>query len=350
MRNYFRMLVVVIAFILTACGGIKIKYFTRINPDGTVFKRVTAIGDSSDIYANPFTFDVNYGWSVSYDTEIDTIKGDTLYVAIAERTFKSAIEAQQTFYRENDTIVQRENVYMTLQQRFRWFFTFNTYRETFEQRFPFKWVSIDDYLTDEQFAYVFRRDTSLVDVYSKKELSQFEEELKRKFGEYHFTSCSYEYINLIETYAKENNYSFTEKAKQDVERFILSKMDYELEFLSVKRLIPKVDSIIGAKWVSDAYRKHYFDMFSNVCSNGVVLWFIDNEDEFTVEVDVSGVVYDTNASTVEGNNVVWSFPGNIFQVKDYNLIVKYRTANIWAFVLTGLIIVFLIGWLFRLKK
>ena len=350
MKNYNWIIVVAVAFALTACGGLKIKYFTRINPDGTIFKRVTAIGDSSDIYADPFTFDLNDGWSVSYDTEIDTIKGDTLYVAIAEKTFESAVEAQKVFYRENDTTLQRENVNLTLQQRFRWFFTFNTYQETFEQRFPFKRVSIDDYLTDEQFAYIFRNDTSVVAGYTKKKLEDFEEELAVNLGKYHFTSCSYEYIELLETLAKENNYSFTEKAKQDVKRYILSKMDYEFEFLPVEKLALKVDSIIGEEWVSDAYRKHYFDRFSAIISDGFVLMFVGNEDEFIVEVDVPGIVYETNASGAEGNNVVWRFPGDIFQVKDYNLIVKYRTTNIWAFVLTGLIILVLIVWLFRRKK
>ncbi len=343
MKQSIRVLIIAIAFVLTACGGMKIKYFTRINSDGSVFKRVTAIGDSSDIYANSFTFDVNDGWRVRYDTEIDTIKGDTLYVAIAEKTFKSAQDAHQGLYRTNDTL-SRENIRINHERKFRWFYTFNTYKETFEQYFTFRHVSIKEFMTEQELDYFLKEDSSLVQGMKKKDIKRFESEIEEKFEEFVLTSVYIEFVRILDVYANENNYPLSYEEKQNIQKIMIVGFD---DFPKLDELCFDVDSIVGHSWVSKAYNEHLFDEFEQICDNRL-FYFMD--DDYVVEIEVPGLLYETNALSINGNKLHWEFDCNQFQFTDCELVAKYRITNIWAFVLTGLIILALIVWLFRRKK
>ena len=109
-KNTMKLKIAVLSLLIgliSACAGkLEFRYYTKINADGSIYKRVVAVGDSSKIYAHPFSFDTNAGWVVSYGTETDAEEGDTLYVAIAERTFSCIDEAGKAMNISGDSICQ----------------------------------------------------------------------------------------------------------------------------------------------------------------------------------------------------------------------------------------------------
>lgn len=323
-------------FLCAGCGEIELRYFTRINPDGSIYKRVVAVGDSSKIYNHPFTFDVNDGWALKYDRQIDSIKGDTLHLAIAERTFPSWQAVQKALYRDMDTL-KRENIQTDCNTEFRWFYSYHTYREVFRQRFPFSRISIDDYLNPDEYNYLIRDDSTIVENMTATEKKQFNEEGEGKFWNYLAKSIYSEYEVLLDTYTEKNALpSLTQEMRVAIEDYIRASLidDSQQDSLHIK-----VDNITGLSWASEAYRDGYFKDFERQMDNNIIL-IADNN--YKVEVETPGLIYETNASELTGNAVKWMFKANAFQYKDLLLEVKYRTTNTWAFILSGMIVVILL--------
>jgi hypothetical protein len=331
-------------FMLAGCGGKEVRYYTRINPDGSIFKRVVIAGDSATVYKNPFAFDVTDGWSVSYDIEIGEDDKDTVHLVMAEKIFQNADIAHASFYRELDTL-EHENIRIEHVSKYRWFYTFHSYKEVFEQKFPFKHVTLTDFLTEDERAYFLEEDTTVLEGLSKEEIKQFEDQGDEKWMDFLFTSLSMEFQLLLQQYADKQGFAISEAQKESIHNYIMSEQDDLPDF---RHLCTIADSIVGAGWVKAAYDENYFSRFEEQCEDDLITL---NADDFIAEIEVPGVLYQSNGHTLEGNKVQWRFEGDQFQYQDLVLEVNYRTTNTWAFILTGcFILIFFTGLLYLRRK
>lgn len=343
MKKKMVCLLFAVMFVVTGCGDLEIKYFTRINPDGSIFKRIVACGDSSRVYNNPFPFQLTKDWTVSYESKVDTVKGDTLFIASAERTFSSWQKAKGIIYRQEDTL-DCENIDIEYGKIFRWFFTYHTYKEIFLQRFPFRHLSIDDYLSPDQYSYLIKDDTTVVADLSAEDRKVFDMEGEERFIEFLGNSLSQEFQRLLDDYATENKLPrISEMQINQLKDYILTSTDGALE---IGLLCGKTDQIIGASWPSQAYELGYFEEFNHSLDKVLV---IGNGRRVEAEIEVPGLVFDTNAHQIDGNVVKWKFRDNEFQYKDYALEVRYRTINLWAILISLIIMLILLGLIFKRK-
>ncbi|TRX65850.1 hypothetical protein [Carboxylicivirga sp. M1479] len=326
---------ILLIFVLSACDDLTFRYFTRINSDGTVYKRVVAEGDSSAVYGQPFSFDVDDGWTVKYDKKIQAEVGDTLFYAIAERTFASVSEVTECFKIENDSVFL-DNIEVTLESKFLWFFTFYEYKEAFIQRFPYRHLSIDDYLSKEEFAYVFMDDTKCVEHMTKEEEKVFDNRSEEKFWQFITNSLAIEFVRLANGYARDNSLDFLNKKDSIFANEIFSSsIENSPEVNDVCLL---VDKRKGVTWLSAAFQSGWFSEFERQIEDEVIL--IDNSD-YSAQLEVPGFIYETNANELEDNVPKWAFKRGGFLYKDMVLVTKYRTINYWAFMLVGLLVVLL---------
>ncbi|WP_289054725.1 hypothetical protein [Carboxylicivirga marina] len=329
--------------LLSACDDLTYRYYTRINADGTVFKRIIAEGDSSDVYDRPFSFDVNKGWKLNYDKRIVEESGDTLFMAIAERTFESIDEVNESLFLKNDS-THKDNIKVVLKRQFAWFFTFHEYRQIYLQRFPFKHVSIDDYLTDSEYAYCILGDTTCIESMTKEEEKALDEKGESKFYDFLSASMGVEFISTLNDYLIDNSLpslSVTDSS------FVMGLFDVSLfDGPILKDICDLIDKRLGKNWISEAYNDGYFTHFEQRTEEESLL--ISNF-EYNAEVEVPGLLYETNATSIEGNTAKWQFTRGAFFYKDLELLLKYRTINYWAFIVVG-ILIFIIVSSFYLKR
>ncbi|WP_430814409.1 hypothetical protein [Carboxylicivirga sp. RSCT41] len=331
-----RCLLITLLFILSACGDVTYRYYTRINDDGTVFKRVIAEGDSSQVYKNPFSFDINEGWNLSYDKMIDKENGDTIFMAIAEKTFESVGAVNQSLYLSNDS-THKDNIKSELKSSFAWFYNFHEYTETYLQRFPFHHLSIDDYLNEEEYAYLFAGDTSCVETMTDLEKEAFDEQGELKFWKFMTASLGIEYFNLLNNYASANGKGALGGGDS---LFVMQIFESSIEDgPELEELCQLMDKRLGSSWVSEAYCDDYFAEFERQIDDEVLLL---NETEYFAEAETPGLIYDTNAVSIEGSKAKWHFKRGNFAYRDYSLILKYRTTNYWAFVVVGVLVIILV--------
>ena len=60
---------------------------------------------------------------------------------------------------------------------------------------------------------------------------------------------------------------------------------------------------------------------------------------FTNELAVPGKVISTNAPIIDAEYLKWKVDGMRLLFDDYTLTASYRVVNIWAFVISGLILI-----------
>ena len=65
--------------------------------------------------------------------------------------------------------------------------------------------------------------------------------------------------------------------------------------------------------------------------------------EYTNAVVMPGLILDTNAGEVKGTTVTWKFSADQFCLRDYDMWVESRVMNVWAVVLTGVLVLGLVG-------
>ncbi|MBS2213507.1 hypothetical protein KEM09_19005 [Carboxylicivirga mesophila] len=331
-----KILLIALVLIVSACKDLRYHYYTRINDDGTIFKRIVAEGDSSKIYSNPFSFDINDGWNVSYDKKMDEDSEDTLFVVIVEKTFLNVAAVNKDLVPENDS-VYKDNISLSINSKFRGFFTFHQYSETFKQRFPFKHLSVDDYLSRDEYAYFFEDDTSIVQNMSKADLEAFEEQGEAKFWDYLTSTLGIEFVQLTNELAYQSQKEvLTESDSLFVLQLFKSSVDDGPELVEICQL---TDQQMNATWLSEAYADGYFEHFEKQIDDEVIM-LADNN--YSAEIEVPGLLFATNANSIDNNSAKWSFCRGSFLYKDYILTLEYRTINYWAFIIIGVLFIILV--------
>ncbi len=339
-----RLILVGLITILSACKDLSYRYYTRVNDDGTVFKQIIAEGDSSQVYGSPFSFDTDNGWSLSYDKKVDNSNGDTLFVVIAEKTFESVQTVNNDLTLNDKDSVYKDNISVRLSEQFMGFFNFYHYEETFKQRFPFRHLSIDDYLSQDEYAYFFQGDTACVQHMNKAEINAFEEDGERRFWNYLASSLGIEFIDLSNQYAGEHQKTaFSQADSLLVMQLFQSSVDDGPEIEAICKML---DKKMNTTWLNEAYSNGYFEHFEEQIDNEAILL---DENQYCAEVQVPGLLYATNANLIDGKKAQWQFKRGNFLYKDFTLSLEYRTINYWTFIVIGVLLVILLG-SFLIKK
>jgi len=338
----FRYTLLLVLFVLNSCGDLELRYYTRINPDGSVLKRVTAIGDSSKVYGSPFSFDVSDGWEVQYKKQIE--ESDTLFMAIAEKKYPSVKASKMAFYSKVDS-GQHEIIEVHYNSKFRWFFTFHEYNETFVQRFPYRYYKIEDFINSDEQAYFFQDDTTVINHLDGKEKEIWIENGERKLWRFIASSISAEYVNLIDSFADQNGYqSVNYETKEKLTDIFYSSFEDGPDFKNIGVL---TDSLLNVSWISHLFDEGYFNEFEEEVNNRMLLL---TSRDYKVEIEVPGLIYNTNADNNDKQLLSWAFEGDLFQYSDLKLFVHYRTTNWWALIVSAIVIFLFLWKAFVLKK
>lgn len=336
---------VLLFLLISGCGGLEMHFFTRVNLDGSIYKRVTAVGDSSAVYRKPFSFDVNDGWELSYKKEVIKSGEDTLFYVIAEQTFESVNDLNRVMYSEEDTMDLKENIRVSLNKKFRWFFTFNEYQEMYIQRFPYRHLKLDDFLTNAEQAYFFNNDSTVLGGMTKYEINAFEKQGEEKWQTFLMSSINMEYIRLINEYAVIHDYEIPDEQFSEIMAEVFtSAFDDGPDLPGICQI---ADSLLNKPWVYKAYEEGYFMNFERQLEHEVVL--LDGR-KYVVEVDAPGIIYQTNADFLDENIVKWQFKGSMFAYKDFITQVSYRTTNWWAIIITLVFTVIFVIYAFRFSQ
>lgn len=362
-----------LAIIISIIAGSCIEYYkvsTKINPDGSLTRTIQVVSDSNSFFEGNLKVPADSSlWKIS-GKWIHMVPGDTSsekkYEYTATRHFNNVAELNDFLKIDSDTTKEVETK-VEFRKKFRWFYTFIIFSETYLKEMPFNHAEIDEYMSEGEYSFFYddeytynRENDSLIhiaDLTVIPELSpddsirveELEEEIMLKFSDWFVRNVFEEYTDLVLNATKE---SMPEKHKVliDNKEELYKKFDLKELILFESKDDDTPMSIVAdfLELSEDSIKKlnpPVFDLFYKKLDN-------TNEhglNNFTVKnmFEMPGDLINTNADSISMNKSYWNYNTLRSYAKDYTLYSEVRIINKWAFVISGIVIIVLLGFLIK---
>jgi hypothetical protein len=309
------------------------KTTTIINSDGscerTVF--VKSVEDTSSSFPAP----TDKSWNIRAE-------GDSGKVYVASKRFDD-VNKMNNDYRDTNKV----GIDIKFEKKFRWFYTYFDYQETYKSYFPFKKIALDSFLTKEEYAQYEKGDTSKA--------------LEERMYEFVINRNAWEefYGQVIDSVKSLNDPSlpvnvFLSKKKEFI-NWLTDNPEGSKGILHINNYKDYVmlEKIMGVKFRGKLERQ-IDNIEKSIDAKFEFMLGVDGK--YINEVSMPGIILNTNASTIEGNKVSWKLDvDNLmssFCFTDYTMTVESRIANPWATYATGGLLIVIVGLLIlpRLRR
>jgi hypothetical protein len=350
-NKIIKVLIVLIVLFIAGCGY-KYEVKTVIYADGSCQRTLfVTYEDSIDkFYEGDYPIPIDTTWNLVIETDTSE-NGDTIFIHKATKFFESVNQMNQLYDLDSTEhgVLERS---VTLNKRFRWFYTFFDYQETYEKLFD--QPSLTSYLDSTHYNYAMLTDDEqekyLEEHFDSIQAKQFDDEAEKGFNEWiEFTivnSC----LDAVEKSSKNiESWTINESEFSFKRDSIINLIDGDMDlfddddnlFSAVKRIF-KIDSVLYQKFKEDKDFKLFSDKY---------LFWDHNllDDEYINSVAMPGLIIETNSSSIsDTNEAQWNVDWIKYLTDDYEMKVTSRIVNRWAFwVSGGLIILLLIYILIR---
>ena len=324
MKNNYA--IVVLLFVLSLFSGCNKDYKTKtvINKDGSCERTVKLISDNKDINFKYIKFPVpnkeNKGWTIKSEKESsDTSK----YVYTAYKKFAQVSDLNKEYSDK-----EKFGIEVNLYKKFRWFYTYMEYKETYKKYFPFNNIALKEYLSAEEYQKYKNGDTSKV--------------MKDKIDEFMGKNLLAEFWKILKDSMKVKSignisYDFVFSKKEEVENFL--KIDIERS-KNNELSISSLGKILRIKDI-----KPFYKLISSI-ADGLKQKFVDSvmvdDDEYSNKVIMPGIIISSNAASIKGNEAEWKLNVERFCFDNYIMTVESRVTNVWAFIITAVVVLILL--------
>ncbi|MDR2057809.1 MAG: hypothetical protein LBP83_05945 [Dysgonamonadaceae bacterium] len=345
----------IVVICITSCAT-NYKVITIIRPNGSCIREIYAKGDSAflsgDWSKNPYLFRMDSSWRI---TSLNTNNKTDSYNVKVSKTFNSSDEIAMTMPLNDDfrpLVVPVE----TFRKRFRWFYTYYSYKITYPTVAGKITVSIDEYLNKAEQKLWFQGDFSTYAGMNGIELKEEMETIEKQFWKWYARNIYETYWEAICDFEKlsGNNYPVTEiqSAKDTLFQLISDKIITDEEQLVIVGLYRELDNCFNTRYFSDLYKNNHQQIDSLVVKKSERFRnLIDNlySKEIKYEIIVPGKITYTNAPVNRQDTLVWKVDALRFTADDYELIAESRTVHIEAFAVIFLLLGLSIYCKFKIK-
>ena len=286
---------------------------TKINSDGSCERTIFVKSDSDTSLSFPVPTDKTWDSRIEKDSSKEK-------VYIAKKRFDDVNQMNDDYRKAGKVSVD-----IKFQKKFRWFYTYFNYQEIYKSYFPFDRIPLKSFLTGEEYLHYEKGDTSKA--------------LKEKLDEFLLKNIAEEfYGQLVDTVENLRDPLLPVSAFQSRKtEFIDCCIAI---FKNPKNDIEYLEKVLGLKLRGKL--EHQIDGIKKLI-NKKVDFIMNAGGNYVNEVEMPGIILNTNASSVEGNKVSWKLSDEKFLYNDYTMTVESRVANPWVTYITGgLLIVFVV--------
>ncbi|MBT3243518.1 MAG: hypothetical protein HN352_10225 [Bacteroidetes bacterium] len=342
--NLFKILaVILLAMMLQGC--LDIYFTTEVHQNGSITKTIVFEGDSSEIISQHFPFLNDETWDRQWlDGDDDKKK------LVLSKDFKSARKAAKEL-NPADSIPQIR-IQPVLKKKFRWFFSYLEYKDILLATNPFQKIDWRDYLSKEEILLIpmDEDDRENHPLYKDLEFNSTED----RFENYLYDSGYEEFWQLfILSVNNTDGSTFNQELLQQVRLPIFEELKNSDNDISTSEdLLHAFKLFLDPETIDRVFKQNLetFEYFTTKMD-----YFNEAmDDNYRFVIRMPGLLVNTNSNEIEGNSLSWEIDYFEAFFEDYEMIAESRIVNIWAFIVTGLAIAFLLFgmiWkLFRKKK
>ena len=357
-----------LALLATSCKNKDDHMLTVINEDGTCSREYTfkttqqwlaasADEDYDSIIDKSWerTWSVQGADSVRYpvpltEAQLDSMQeldlnkplGNMLLVH-AKKTYDSVEEMSAELYRsENHHLKKAEGIKATstLEKSFKWFYTDYTFIETFtyegEPIFP---IPLSDFTSADTASFWFTGQPNLTQYLSGAEQKELLDKIEKKISQWSNANWFYEICNIII-----DNYDSIQNTPVSKEHFT-----------SLRDSLVMQPSVLNAV-EEDSNPKAFLSSIEGILHTDVYTNFLKTYEGgllsfgYPYDLVMPGTVTDAGMGEYDGKMIHYQLGGERLITGPYTITASSRVVNVWAYIVTALIILLALGSLLLHKK
>lgn len=327
---------------------------TKVNADGSIDRIIKvkvlksdsgSFDEGSIIVPSDSSWEITRDWEYTESEEGDSVKK---YVLTARKHFESFEDLNKELNQDTSDFSHVKNK-VNLEKRFRWFFTYFKFSETFHRYFPFNYYPAKDFLTENEINFIFNDDEYIY--YSKADsivkkadldeevsmtaedsirLEEYEEILAEKFFTWQAKNI-YEELEIIVNEGLKNEMPDLQETFKTVQDSVYNKILLfpknleDIDPVSVVSFYLHIDSATLYNTNAEKF-KVFNKKLDNIYEAG--------SDEYTISIIMPGLVISGNSEIKKGNETIWNIEFDKFFVSDYVMYSESRIVNTWAIVIS----------------
>lgn len=314
---------------------------TKVYPDGSIDKSIKLFEvDSSSAEKNPFAVSAREGWEQQTE-EVKPKEKDAkvTYNITFKKHFDNVEALNKVLHHKSDTLLEIEAAF---EKKFRWFYTYYRYSDTYHRANRFNRANANDYLAPEDFAFIDRLPREGASI--TKADSIFLDQLNTKISDsYLMAAYLNESVDTLLSIMRNNGVDEKSIAKLDKSRSEISKALMNQK--DDPDLIHIADSMLAAPAsasVRDAYQKYH-----NALEKRLTFMSEIADGKFANIIEMPGEIVNHNADSVSGSKLFYNPPSIKFLLKDYTLYAESRTMNTWAVIVSVIVVLATVALLVR---
>lgn len=327
-KNIFGKLLFGVICVIVFPGCLEHTITTTVRSDGSCLRIVKVSSEKDSIKNISFPLRRDGSWKIERRKEEAQGKKAAKFIITAAKEFNS-VEALAKEYAVADS-TDKVLVHISGERRFRWFYTYTRYAETYDVFFPYVRLPLAAYMTEEEV----RR-------YQNGEIN---DTLKRKADAW-YDRCQFEYVfEILATEVKVLHDpvltpEYFESQKEKIARFVGDKEEQ-------KKMKTAADAAVMLQQLLHASAA---EKLTNAIDRAMQSVMEKEEhsmavgDNYTTTVHMPGLILESNAPELVGTQATWHTDFERLRLRPFIMSVESRMVNMWAFVLTGLIALVLIG-------
>ena len=363
-----------LALLVASCRNKDDRMLTIVNEDGTCSREYTFHTTQQWLAATPdedYDSIVDKSWerswsvlgadSVRYpvpltEAQLDSMQaldnsqplGNMLMVH-CRKTYGSVEEMSAHLYRADGShLVEVKGIKANskLEKRFKWFYTDYTFNETFtydgEPVFP---VPISRFLGADTVAYWFTGQPDLMRNLSGAEMKERLDKIEAKVSQWTNANWFTEICNIII-----ENYDSIKNPPVSRERFISMRDSLAM--------LPQVLNLSEKEWEAPVFSGELGEFFQSDAYSSFLKSYEGGPGQYTdllsfgmpYDLVMPGTVTDAGMGEYDGEVIHYQLGGERLIPGAYTISATSRVTNIWAFVVTLLVILLAVGSWFYLRK
>jgi hypothetical protein len=325
---------------LASCG-FDVATETTVYPDGSLDKTIVVEKDSGNFLFNVSTWEKSIIEKEKNSASVDSAKSipkkEVDKFTSFHKKFNSVEEVNAELSVSNDTVLQ---VTSQFEKKFRWFYTYITYSETYHKLNTLK-LPQEDYFTVEDYSFIDRlpAEGQKISKADERYLDLLNDKAFDEYGEKAVYEEVFELFFIVVNKGPDTDSLY--KHKKDIDRLLPI-----IEDLEDQVLLAKLDSFNIS---IDPLKIPEFKKAGKDLERKIEFISLANAGKYVNRINLPWPVVKTNADSVSGNSLLWAPPTIKFLLKDYTMYGECRKLNWWAVIVSVLIVGFT-GYLFVRKR
>jgi hypothetical protein len=328
--------------------------YTKISPDGSCYREfilsVDSIFAAGDTSKNPFPMKIDSTWEMTFYKRFadDTSRyanfpaGNTYiengkeysWIATAKKEFASVDKLAISFRYDNsewDSVVPE----ISFDKKFRWFYTYFEFIETYKPVNSLNKIPISEYMTDKEIGALYGEDRELYKGKNGYEVKSLLENLEKKSDEW-LNRNFFEEIYTIYI----NHFDSFKGVPIDAANFALEK-DTVYKYYFSKDTVDVFRDFNDM--LDHHFHTHAFTLankeFDQVLEQELPSFFKHSLEEVNYRLSLPGKIIETNAPFLNQDTLSWKVDDERFYFQDYPLNATSRKPNYWAFAVTAVVVI-----------